>query len=46
MDNSVLIALIVVGGGLLSIVVWKVLDIGKRAMELDRSGHTESDKDA
>jgi hypothetical protein len=36
MADSVLITLIVVAGGLLAVVGWKVLDIGKRAMELDR----------
>jgi hypothetical protein len=37
MANSVLIALIAVIGGLAAVLGWKVLDIGKRAMELERT---------
>jgi hypothetical protein len=36
MSDGVVIALILAGGALLTTIAWKVLDIGKRAMELDR----------
>ena len=39
MNDAVLISVIVVAGGLVAILGWKVLDIGRRAMELDRHGH-------
>jgi hypothetical protein len=36
MSDGVLVALIVATGVVVAVLGWKVLDIGKRAMELDR----------
>jgi hypothetical protein len=38
MADSVLIALIVTVGAIVTAIGWKVLDIGKRAVELERLG--------
>lgn len=39
MSDAVLIAVIAAVGGLAAILGWKLLDIGKRAMELERHDH-------
>ena len=36
MSESLWVAVIVVAGGLVAVLGWKLLDIGKRAMELER----------
>ena len=42
-SDNVLITLIVIGGLLIAVFGWKLLDIGKRAMELDRSKPNDRD---
>lgn len=36
MSEILWVAVIVVAGGLVAVLGWKILDIGKRAMELER----------
>lgn len=43
MSDAVLVSVIIVVGLAVTVLGWKLLDIGKRAMELDRGRHSASD---